>query len=328
MNSKILETRRQISKTRISDLSKRIDVDPGPNVCVYATGSVGRGESSDHSDLDLFIVGGNDEQGNRLLPRLDEICLKASLIKATRDQNLPEFSGDGEYLVHYTVGELVKTLGQPSDDSSNTFTARLLLLLESTPLIGEQFYGNAIGQVIRAYWRDFDDHKNDFAPTFLANDILRLWRTFCVNYEARTKSEPDHKKIKRRLKNYKLKHSRLLTCFSALAYLLSVFSKNRTVTPGDAQEMTRMTPSQRLEWLLTQGYSEPVRRLLDCYFSFLTFTAQSESSLVAVFSDPAEAKKLLAEANQFGDSMFHVLEAIGRPSGASERNRFFRMLTV
>jgi hypothetical protein len=61
-------------------------------------------------------------------------------------------------------------------------------------------------------------------PAFLANDILRIWRTFCVNYEARTETEPAEKKAKRKLKNYKLEHSRLLTCYSAL---LRVF-KDRT----------------------------------------------------------------------------------------------------
>jgi hypothetical protein len=62
--------------------------------------------------------------------------------------------------------------------------------------------------VVEAYWRDFLDHRQAFVPTFLTNDILRLWRTFCVNYEARTQTEPARKKAKRKLKNYKLKHRR------------------------------------------------------------------------------------------------------------------------
>ena len=40
--------------------------------------------------------------------------------------------------------------------------------------------------------------KDEFMPAFLANDILRLWRTFCVNYEARTQTEPAEKKAKRK----------------------------------------------------------------------------------------------------------------------------------
>lgn len=62
--------------------------------------------------------------------RLDEICLEADLIRACRALKLPEFSGDGKYLVKYTIAELKDAIGQPEDDAQNTFTARLLLLLE------------------------------------------------------------------------------------------------------------------------------------------------------------------------------------------------------
>ena len=57
--------------------------------------------------------------------RLDEICLKADLIAATRDLDFPEFSGDGAYLTHYTVDQLVKTLGK-QDDAGEIPSAELL----------------------------------------------------------------------------------------------------------------------------------------------------------------------------------------------------------
>jgi predicted nucleotidyltransferase len=92
--------------------------------CVYATGSFGRGEASAHSDLDLFIVGKSNDKRQSLLRRLDEICIKADLIKVTRKLGIPEFTGDGKYLAHYSVSELTKTPGMPEDDVENTFTAR------------------------------------------------------------------------------------------------------------------------------------------------------------------------------------------------------------
>lgn len=163
--------------------------------CVYATGSFGRGEASSHSDLDLFIVGKNraDEQKGSLLRPLDEICLKAELIGVTRRLGFPDFTDDGRYLTHYSVADFTKTLGTPEDDVTNTFTARLLLLLESRPLAETAVYDEVLRDVIAAYWRDYADHSRDFMPAFLANDILRLWRTFCVNYEARTTRVPDEK---------------------------------------------------------------------------------------------------------------------------------------
>jgi hypothetical protein len=141
--------------------------------------------------LDLFIVGREvDVEGKskRALSHLDEICVKAELIGATRSANIPDFSGDGEYLDHYTIEQLVGGLGTPEDDANNTFTARMLLLLESRSLLGEDVHADAIDRVLDRYWRDYDGRHGDFVPAFLANDILRMWRTFCVNYEARTTS--------------------------------------------------------------------------------------------------------------------------------------------
>jgi hypothetical protein len=258
------------------------------------TGSFGRGESSRHSDLDLFIVG----QGTREAPalsRLNQILVKADLIEASKKLGLPEFSGDGEYLTHHRVGELLDTLGKPEDDVNNTFTARLLLLLESAPLIGETAYARIVDDVIASYWRDYQNNKSEFVPAFLANDILRMWRTFCVNYEARTQSVPPEKKAKRSVKNYKLKHSRLLTCYSGLLYLLAVFSSKGTVSPTDAEFMIKLSPTQRLEWMLVQpelaNARETLGKLIAGYERFLANTDASEDEMAARFLDKRRSRR-------------------------------------
>lgn len=293
--------------------------------CVYATGSFGRGEASQYSDLDLFIVG-RTVDGRRALGNLDEICIKAELVEATRRLGIPDFSGDGEYLMHYAIEELVNALGTPPDDARNTFTARLLLLLESRPLIGEGVYAEAIDDVIAAYWRDFEDHKNEFIPAFLSNDILRLWRTFCVNYEARTRTDPPEKKAKRKVKNYKLKHSRLLTCYSALVYLLAVFKTRKTVTPQDAREMVRLRLTERLEYLLRQGEFSPahgkINELIARYEQFLEKSEASEDVLIQQFLNRDTSNEFFTQANEFGNVIFDLLELIGRDV------RFYRLLLV
>ncbi|MGA8501610.1 MAG: nucleotidyltransferase domain-containing protein [Candidatus Sulfotelmatobacter sp.] len=297
----------------------------GDTACVYMTGSFGRGEASSHSDLDVFIVGLGTHE-TPALSRLNQILVKADLIEANKKLGLPEFSADGEYLTHHTVGELLGTLGKPEDDANNTFTARLLLLLESTPLVGESAYRRIVDDVIASYWRDYQDNKNNFVPAFLANDILRMWRTFCVNYEARTQSVPAEKRAKRSVKNYKLKHSRLLTCYSGLLYLLAVFSKSGTVSPTDAASMIALSPTERLEWMLSQPElkeaSQTIRQLIEGYERFLAKTEVSEGELVARFLDKETKKSYSASAFEFGDLVFAVFNAIGRGS------RFHRLLVV
>jgi predicted nucleotidyltransferase len=300
--------------------------------CVYATGSFGRGEASSYSDLDLFIVGkrngkrGPDGKEGSLLRALDEILLKADLIQVTRDLGIPEFSGDGRYLVHYSVDDFTKTLGTPEDDVANTFTARLLLLLESCSLVQQPVYEEVLDEVIAAYWRDYEDHKTSFMPAFLANDVLRLWRTFCVNYEARTERVPEEEKAKGKLKNYKLKHSRLLTCYSALLYLLATFKKRGTVSPTDAREMIKLTPTERLEWLRDNpdlAAAQPTMiKLLDQYDRFLQATNLPENELVSRFKDRKFSQDHMEAAYRFGDFVFEALNSIG------DGSRFHRLLVV
>ncbi len=321
---RVLDVRRRETQRRLDTIQENLHqaktLAEG-KACIYVTGSFAR----EFSDLDLFIAG-ETAQGERRLRNLDEICIKALLIEMTRKLGIPDFSGDGEYLEHYTVDDLIKTLGKPEDDATNTFTARLLLLLESRPLLGVEFYEKAVKDVIDAYWRDYEGHENEFIPAFLANDILRIWRTFCVNYEARTSTEPELKKAKRRLKNYKLKHSRLLSCYSALVYLLAIFRAKKTVHVEDAFKMVSLTPTTRLEWLkaqddLSTAHSK-VDLLLDRYESFLSATNASEGELVNRFLDPGKSGELIRSAQQFGDLMFDLLDSVGRG------NKFFRLLVV
>jgi hypothetical protein len=330
-----LSDRRSQTAERITALRARLqtaeDIARG-KACVYATGSFGRCEASRYSDLDLFILGksnatpGRDDKKESLLSRLDEILIKADLIEVTRELGIPEFSGDGRYLVHYAVHELTDTLGKPEDDVTNTFTARLLLLLESRPLLGETVYQEVTCEVVAAYWRDYEDHKTDFMPAFLGNDILRLWRTFCVNYEAGTEREPEEKKAKGKIKNYKLKHSRLLTCYSAVLYLLAIYDQQKSVHPQDALNMISLTPTTRLEWLRDQNSLSDARntieRLLEHYERFLETTDAPETELINRFMDKDQTRKYVESASEFGDLVFDALMRIGKST------RFHRLLVV
>lgn len=326
--ARILERRRTDTSSRLDEIKRNLtnssELASG-KACVYATGSFGRGEASPFSDLDLFIVS-KSKGRERYLKRLDEICIKADLIEVTQKLRLPEFSGDGRWLVSFSIGDLVETVGKPEDDVLNTFTARLLLLLESAPVIGEDVYGEAIGDIIESYWRDYEDHKSSFMPAYLTNDILRLWRTFCVNYEARTDRKPDRAKAKGKIKNYKLKHSRLLTCFSAVIFLMAIFSKHGSVHPIDVRAMVQLSPTSRLESLLADklvaaSVASSIETVLLRYEEFLEQVNKTEDELVELFLDKRSSADMMKRANGFGDCVFQVLEGF-------RGNDFYRMIVV
>lgn len=333
-----IEARQRLSRKNVDLLRKSLEggreLFEG-RACIYATGSYGRCEAGVFSDLDVFIVGnttkepdqnGEKEKLIRKLTRLDEIRLKAKLIEVSKDLKFPQFSNDGKYLQYFSDHKLIKTLGTEKDDVSNTFTARLLLILESCCLCEDEVYIGVAKNVIDQYWRDFEGHENEFIPAFFANDILRLWRTFCVNYEARTNRDSEKEKAKGKLKNYKLKHSRLMTCYSAIIYLLAVYRKRQTVNQGDAFNLFKSHPIGRLEALVEEGLmfgaDALISDMIDKYGVFLDKTNRKEDGLIDEFMDKKKASDLMDEWKKFGEATFKVVNKIG------DENAFHRMILV
>jgi hypothetical protein len=233
---------------------------------------------------------------------------------------MPKFDADGKYLASHSVYDLKSHLGTAEDDYRNTLTGRLLLFLESRPLIGEDVYEEVIEEVIAAYWGDYGDHSSDFIPAFLTNDILRLWRTFCVNYESGRRSEKGNAKIK----NHKLKHSRMLTCYSALLFLLAVYKLDGTVSPARAKEMTRLTPTDRLKWLLQQPSFSDVHTktadVLKMYGEFLERTDHPKEHLKELFEE--NSQDWIRKSYAFGDNIYEILSTLGAGT------KFFRLMVV
>lgn len=318
---KIPETlvkRRQLTDEKVRQLVGELTAAGASEIvneraCVYATGSVGRGEMSERSDLDVFIV--RDKTISPPLTNLEEIRLKARLIDVSRKLNFPEFSDDGEYLKSYDVkADLIEKLGSRTEDYENILTARLLLLLESRPILGETVYKRAVEDLVGVYWRDFPQNATNFLPVFLINDILRFWKTLCLNYEERT---GDAKTGKRRLLNYKLKYSRMLTCYSAIIHLLAVIRTEKgTVTTEAAANMVSMMPTKRLEFVADriESMTGLVSATLDNYARFLETCDEDKATLQEKFSEASFKRDRFAEASQFGDAIFKLLHTLGEGS--------------
>lgn len=324
-----LRRRRELSAGNLAALKRHLGNASGlcqGKACVYATGSYGRAEASEHSDLDLFIVSAwpADTDKSPRFGRLDEICVKADLIAATKSVGIREFDKDGKYLQRHDVKSLVDTMGKPQDDAENTFTARLLLLLESVPLIESDVYDQVLEAIVEPYWRDFENHRDDFLPAYIVNDILRLWRTFCVNYEVGTLSAGDKDRAKRRIKNLKLKHSRMLTCFSTIACLLDRHGRVGTVSPADMIDFAKRSPTMRLEALAKEStaVAPHVHQLLDLYAGFLDATNGREEDIIQRFLEETALSGIRARSYAFGDAMFDLIQHV-----ASDK-RFRRLVTV
>lgn len=212
-------------------------------VCVYACGSLGRLEMAENSDLDLFfiIMNSSRERKNVLCSNLDRYNFFAKLHHIHKNLGYKDPSKEGIYW-DFISQENLLDIGSREEDFNNSFTARMLLLLESKPLYNEKAYNDLVESIVDKYFVDYIGHSGDFYPLFLMNDILRYWYTLTLNYEYRrdiTDTEND-----KSWKRLKLKYARLITCFSMIACLYKP-----EVDPQYVINCIKMTPFERLNML-------------------------------------------------------------------------------
>lgn len=330
MLSDIYRQRQLYSERRIDrlgqNLRERIATLELTDLVIFAAGSYGRHEASKYSDIDLFFIYEGDGAGRRNR-RTAELQLFGALINIGEKMKFPGFSNDCEFLRTTSCDDILTELGSQQDDALNHFTVRMLLLLESKPIHGHKSYTDVIQRVIAAYYRDYRDHSATFAPWFLLNDIGRYWKTILLNYEnRRNPNRPNADKIAQKIKNFKLKFSRMTTCFATVAAL---GVKNAPVIEEDIFVLTQLTPRERLERVADASpkASKVVDRVLAEYAWFLGMTGLNERQLRKHFEDGNKRRELFKRANDYGGLMYELLATLDSRRAGRDSN-FIRFLVI
>ena len=261
-----LAERRRQSRTRLDhvrDALNASDVIRNQPLAIFCAGSLARMESGTKSDLDLFVTAEGDGEPRK---RLFQITLFSELMAINKQLDFPPFSNDGEYLKVYFMEDLTSRTGSPLDDSENLFTTRMLLMLESQPIAHEHIFQAHLRKILELYYRD-QNAATPFKPIFLLNDLLRYWRTVCLNYEER-RHDADWPFRK---KNVNLKFSRMLTVFGTV---LPLIAEPADSVPKLASLCTK-TPLERLatglDLLGDEDLADRWRGILDVYEKFLSW---------------------------------------------------------
>lgn len=286
--------RQAASRSKLAEIRKEIERFEhlcNPNLVVFAAGSLGRHEYGAKSDLDLFLIHDCDGKESHLTA-LEEYRILGEAIRLNDEMGFPEFSNDARFLKIYSVSDLVDKTGNPLDDSENYFTARMLLLLESEWLSNQKLCCEIKNRVIDHYLRD-SFGKADFRPLFLLNDLLRFWRTLCLNYEHRRNDlgKPWRKK------NINLKFGRMVTVF---ATVLAIVTRN-VQKAEDFSDMLECVPLQRLCNALSElndsDLDQRFSRVVADYEQFLKWkeSDQPEAELIGLKSKVDENAEFLSK---------------------------------
>jgi hypothetical protein len=260
-------------------------------------GSWGRAEVTAESDDDfMLLVHGAERLDENVDPSVDQIA--AVLDSSPGGQGifgLPVFS---ERLVH--------DIGLEDDDNSN-FTRRLLLMLESVPVTGGDAYRAIRSELLDRY---LDESVKAYRPPrFFLNDIVRYWRTICVDFAGKEHQGPK----KWGLRNAKLRTSRKILFAGGLLPVLECF---RFDLPGIRDYLERqldMLPADRIaQSFLIHNAVEPGARTFGAYDEFVGRMDDPEfrEELAGVVRDNSADSGAFADVQRIGRELQDGLLAL------------------
>lgn len=232
-----------------------------PETAMVVSGSLARREFTMGSDLDYMLVDtthgrtASDERWTKALEAVDEVVVGLGY---------PPPSRTGAFGGFVRLAELRHVGGE--SDGNEPLTRRMSLLLESAEVGASGLRDRCVADVIDHYLQEAPG-KDRQPPRFLLNDIVRYWRTMCVDYEGKLRRATDEKWA---LRNAKLRTSRKMLFAGGLFPVLECKDKQFDEMKDFLIERFAMTPAERVAAAATsRDDREAATRALAAYGRWL-----------------------------------------------------------
>jgi hypothetical protein len=265
------------------------DLQHSPEASVVLMGSWGRGEVTAGSDDD-FMVLVDGAEGLEVEPTIEDVS------KVLEERP----SEDGPFAEPVFSENLVNDIGLDADSNKN-LTRRLLFLLESTPVSGDEGVYQSVRAKILSRYLD-ESVKPYHPPRFLLNDVVRYWRTICVDFAAKEWKGPE----KWGIRNAKLRTSRKVLFASGLLPLLECFRLDEESIREFIELELTMPPTDRIaRAFLENDAVDEGARALGAYDEFVGRLHETafRKALEAVTRETSRASAEFAKAEEIGKEL-------------------------
>lgn len=219
------------------------------DLIIGVNGSYARREVTSGSDVDIFVLGlASGEQYQGVSDRVIEL-IKLSGLKPP--------SPGGVFKNALRFADLLKNIGG-MDDTNESITRRMLFLLEGEWVLNQSAFDQARSDMVQAYVKDTINKEK--VCRYLLSDIIRYWRTMCVDYEYKQASgKPPG------LRRIKLRFSRCLMYFAGVLAVAETVGLDAADKRQYLETSFKLTAIERFEKIL----GENSRHALDLYDAFL-----------------------------------------------------------
>ncbi|MBF5094890.1 hypothetical protein F1643_10735 [Azospirillum sp. INR13] len=288
------------------------------DICFAATGSVGRREALEASDLDLLPIARNDAALEKWRPHDKD--LRAALAGALK---IKVSKGDDLTAPCSLPGLTSPQKIGGDEDCSAELTKRVLLITESVSVGGGMPIADVRTALLDAYGNE--DRTSGRHILSLCNDVARYYKTLCVEYIPRV-MDPEKDWGTR---NIKLRHSRKFWYFSTIMSMVTIADDH---PKGDAAfkqallEAFAKSPANRLADAIIGTHRLGLGRLLEAYGNFLEFMS-CEDNRRALAEVKHETRYTMTPGNPFlpmklnSDLMHAEIMSIFEELGGSARSR-------
>lgn len=258
------ETSRAFSEEKISKLREILkDGDHDPTYTIVVGGSLARREASPCSDIDYFYFAEDSDAMERARNFLKskEMELLSEIGKPPSTEGAFG-SGPSE-----TMHQLVSNIGG-EDDENGKITRRILFLLEGEWLTSHRTFQKYRRTLLERYVPE--SIKDTQIARFLLNDIIRYYRTICVDFEFKT-----HEKNKGWASRYiKLRFSRKLLYFGGILAVAETKDLPRTEKIEKIERLLNIPTTRRILDLCDH---EDATAALSLYGDFWDFMRKTEN---------------------------------------------------